>query len=249
MKKWLKSVADLLLPRVCVVCGRKLNLEERNLCLFCWAELPQTFFWERKHNAMADKFNVLIERGVDGYLTGGRLERYAYAVALFFYDGKGDYRRITQQLKYHSNLSVGREFGRLLGQRIGEAVHFEDVDVIIPVPLHWTRRWQRGYNQAEVIASEIAQELGVELRTDILKRSRRTRTQTKVDPTKKAENVRGAFSVNQVRLKDENYMHILLVDDVFTSGSTLHNCFLALRAALPVSVRISVATIAYVGGA
>ena len=249
MKKWLKSVADLLLPRVCVVCGRKLNLEERNLCLFCWAELPQTFFWERKHNAMADKFNVLIERGVDGYLTGGRLERYAYAVALFFYDGKGDYRRITQQLKYHANLGVGREFGRMLGQRICEARHFEDVDVVIPVPLHWTRKWKRGYNQAEVIAGEVAQQLGVELRTDILKRSRRTRTQTKVDPTKKAENVRGAFSVNQARLKDENYMHILLVDDVFTSGSTLHNCFLALRAALPVSVRISVATIAYVGGA
>ena len=110
MKKWLKKVADVLLPRVCVVCGRKLNVEEKNLCLFCMAELPLTFFWERKHNAMVDKFNSLIERGVYGTLTGGRLERYAYAVALFFYDGKGDYRRITQQLKYHADL--GLEIGR-----------------------------------------------------------------------------------------------------------------------------------------
>ena len=231
------------------MCGRKLNVEEKNLCLFCMAELPLTFFWERKRNPMADKFNSLIERGVDGYLTGGRLERYAYAVALFFYDGKGDYRRITQQLKYHADLDVGRQFGGMLGQHIAEAVHFEDVDVVIPVPLHWTRRWKRGYNQAEVIASEVAGQLGVDIRTDLLKRSRRTRTQTKVDPARKSENVRGAFTVNKSRLQGENYRHIVLVDDVFTSGSTLHNCFLALRAELPVSVRISVATLAYVGGA
>ena len=253
MREWLKSVADVLLPRVCAVCGRKLNAGENNLCLYCLAELPQTFFWERKHNRMADRFNSLIERGLDGDLVGGlscgRLERYAYAVALFFYDGKGDYRRITQQLKYHSNLGLGRDFGRMLAHRIVEARHFEDVDVIIPVPLHWTRRWSRGYNQAEVIAKGMAEVLDVEVRTDILRRSRRTNTQTKVDPAKKAENVRGAFAVNCAALEGCEYYHIILVDDVFTSGSTLHNCFLALRAELPVSVRISIATLAYVGGA
>ena len=238
-----------MLPRVCVVCGRKLNLGEKNLCLYCLAELPQTFFWERRHNQMADKFNGLIERGLDGGLGIGRLERYAYAVALFFYDGKGYYRKITQKLKYHANLKLGHDFGRMLAHKIGEAGHFEDVDVIIPVPLHWTRRWRRGYNQAEVIANGMAEVLGVEVRTDILRRSRRTRTQTKVDPTRKADNVRGAFTVNKASLEDWTYCHIVLVDDVFTSGSTLHNCFLALRAALPVSVRISIATLAYVGGA
>ena len=231
------------------MCGRKLNATEKNLCLYCMAELPQTFFWERRHNAMADKFNSLIERDLDGGLSGGGLERYAYAVALFFYDGSGDYRKITQRLKYHADLGLGRDFGRMLAYRIEDARHFEDVDVIIPVPLHWTRRWKRGYNQAEVIAGAMADQLGVDLRMDILRRSRRTRTQTKVDPKKKAENVKGAFSVNKSRLQEENYRHIVLVDDVFTSGSTLHNCFLALRAELPVSVRISVATLAYVGGA
>lgn len=249
MRKWLKLLADVLLPRVCVVCGRKLNFEERNLCLYCLAELPQTFFWERSHNPMSDKFNSLIEKGSDDCLTDGCLERYAYAVAFFFYDGKGDYRRITQQLKYHADLNLGRDFGRMLGQRIRDARHFKDVDVIVPVPLHWTRHWKRGYNQAEIIAREIAEQLGVDFRADILKRSRRTRTQTKVDPTRKAENVRGAFSVNNSKLKECGYRHMVLVDDVFTSGSTLHNCFLALRSTLPVSVRISVATLAYVGGA
>lgn len=273
MKQWLKSLADLLLPRVCVVCGRKLNFAEENICLFCLAELPLTYFWERRHNKMADQFNALIERGLDGCLTGGRLERYAYAVALFFYDGKGDYRRITQQLKYHADLGLGRNFGRMLAQRIDDARHFEDVDVVVPVPLHWTRRWKRGYNQAEIIAGAIAEHLDVDLRTDILRRSRRTRTQTKVDPAMKAENVSGAFAVNESRLLGRNcisdkhpgfsqelveepklmgeagYRHILIVDDVFTSGSTLHNCFLALRTVFPPDVRISVATLAFVGGA
>ncbi|MBO5980156.1 MAG: ComF family protein, partial [Bacteroidales bacterium] len=249
MRKWLKLLADLMLPRVCVVRGRKLNESEKGLCLYCMAELPLTFFWERSRNPMADKFNGLRERDVDGCLIGGRLERYAYAVALFFYDGKGEYRRITQQLKYHANISVGRQFARMLAQRMSESRHFEDVDVIIPVPLHWTRRWKRGYNQAEVIAGAMAEHLGVDLRTDLLRRSRRTRTQTKVDPARKSENVRGAFTLHKARLQGENYRHIVLVDDVFTSGSTLHNCFLTLRSVLPVSVRISVATLAYVGGA
>lgn len=273
MKSCIKAVADLLLPRVCVVCGRKLTGGERNICLYCLSELPQTFFWERRHNAMADKFNGLIERELDGDLVGGHLERYAYAVALFFYDGQGDFRKITQQLKYHADLGLGRNFGKMLAHRIGDARHFEDVDVIIPVSLHWTRRWKRGYNQAEVIAGAIAEHLGVDLRTDILKRSRRTRTQTKVDPARKSENVSGAFAVNESRLFGRNrisdkhpgfsqelveepklvveagYRHILIVDDVFTSGSTLHNCFLALRAVFPPDVRISVATLAFVGGA
>ena len=269
MKRWLKLVADLLLPRVCAVCGRKLNAEERNLCLYCLAELPQTFFWERRHNQMADKFNNLIERGMNGDLEGGvkgglegglaeavnsgfgggRLERYSYAVALFFYDGTGHYRKITQQLKYHANLSLGRDFGRMLAHKIGEPRHFEDVDVIIPVPLHWTRRWRRGYNQAEVIARGMAEVLGVDVRTDILRRSRRTRTQTKIDPAKKAENVRGAFAVNCAALEECEYCHIVLVDDVFTTGSTVGECFRALRTVFPPSVRISIATLAFVGGA
>ena len=279
MKSCIKAVADLLLPRVCVVCGRKLTVVERNICLYCLSELPQTFFWERRHNAMADKFNGLIERELDGDLVGSHLERYAYAVALFFYDGQGDFRKITQQLKYHADLGLGRNFGKMLAHRIGDARHFEDVDVIIPVPLHWTRRWKRGYNQAEVIAGAIAEHLGVDLRTDILKRSRRTRTQTKVDPARKSENVKGAFVVDEHYLHalnsaagqqtgidhdlgrdsisggnsrygyDAGYRHLLLVDDVFTSGSTLYNCFLALRTVFPPSVRISIATLAFVGGA
>lgn len=249
MMKGLRAAGDLLLPRVCVVCGRKLNLSEEHLCLHCWSELPLTHFWERGHNSMADKFNKLIESGIDSYLTEGRLERYAYASALFFYDGAGSFRKIPHQLKYHANLSLGRKFGRLLGQKLKLAEHFSDADAIIPVPLHWTRKWKRGYNQAEIIAAEVAKELGIEMRTDILKRIRRTKTQTKVNPEEKSKNVRGAFEASCRTLNGRRLHHVILLDDVFTSGATLHNCFLALRSALPVCVRISIATLGYVGSA
>lgn len=242
-----KAATDLLLPRVCAVCGRKLNLKEEHLCLMCWAELPLTHFWERTHNSMADKFNGLIETGLGSEILAGSYEMYAYAAALFFYDGAGRYRRIPHQLKYHANLSLGRKFGRLLGQKLKTAVHFADADVIIPVPLHWSRKWKRGYNQAEIIAAEVAKELSIQMRTDILKRSRRTRTQTKVDPKEKIKNVKGAFKTESGMLSGCYFRHVILLDDVFTSGSTLLNCFIALRAALPSSVRISIATLGFVG--
>lgn len=245
----LRAAADVILPRTCTVCGTRLNLNERHLCLPCLADLPLTYFWKRSHNEMADRFNRLIETGPDGCLSDGRLERYAFAAALFFYDGNGDYRRIPHRLKYHGDRSIGCFFGRMLGRKLGSAGHFKDVDAVIPVPLHWARRWARGYNQAEVIADEVAAALGAYVRTDILKRCRRTRTQTKVSPEQKAANVKGAFRADRVRALEDDLRHILLVDDVFTTGSTLHNCFLALRSALPPSVRISVATLGFVGGA
>ena len=124
------------------------------------------------------------------------------------------------------------------------AAHFTDIDAVIPVPLHWTRKWSRGYNQAECIAKALAKELGAELGTDILFRHRRTTTQTKLAIDQKSRNVYGAFeAIPQVSTP----VHVLLVDDVFTTGSTLMACYVALRAVFPSSVRISVATLGVVG--
>jgi len=122
-------------------------------------------------------------------------EPYAFAAALFFYNADSDYRRIPWHLKYEGGLAAGRCFARMLGSRLAASPQFADVDVVIPVPLHWTRRWRRGYNQAEVLARELADVLGAELRTDILRRSRRTRTQVRLPMAAKAANVRGAFSL------------------------------------------------------
>ena len=262
----LKAAADILLPRQCITCGRKLLLDEKHLCLDCLADLPQTYFWTMSHNPMADKFNEIIQKSLDegkspgnDYATkasdvSGRVwhEHYAYASALFFYHSEADYRLIPYQIKYHGNLKAGRHFGSMLGKRLASSEQFADVDLIVPVPLHWTRKWKRGYNQAEAIAAGVAEAMGIPMRTDILKRRRRTKTQTKLDVEAKAKNVSNAFALNPSAIKSLEASrnmpkHLLLTDDVFTTGSTLAACFRTLRRALPPTVRISVATLGFVG--
>ena len=135
-----------------------------------------------------------------------------------------------------------------MGRRLASSVLFENIDLIVPVPLHWARRWKRGYNQAEVIASGIAEAMDVMMRSDLLVRTRRTASQTKRAVEDKMKNVSGAFAVSDL-CSDVKCRHILIVDDVFTTGSTLWACFNALRRVFPPSVRISVATLAFVGRA
>ncbi|MBR5836502.1 MAG: ComF family protein, partial [Bacteroidales bacterium] len=217
------------------------------LCLNCLAEMPLTFFWNRSHNPMADRFNEIIQAASD--FEKGR-ECYACAAALFYYYSEADYRLIPYQIKYHGNIKVGQMFGKMLGARLASSVVFSDVDLVIPVPLHWTRKWKRGYNQAEVIASSVAKAMGVPMNTGILKRRRRTKTQTKLTVDQKARNVSDAFIASCGSLPDHTEIrHVLLIDDVFTTGSTLGACFTALRTVFPPSVRISVATLAFVGRA
>ena len=184
-----------------------------------------------------------------------RHEPYAFAAALFFYNSSSDYRHIPWHLKYEGGLAAGRHFASMLGERLAASPQFADVDVVIPVPLHWTRQWRRGYNQAEVIARELASTLGAELRTDILRRSRRTRSQVRLPMAAKSANVRGAFSLaRDMRGASTRYdtkapysaAHVLLVDDTFTTGSTLNACRAVLQQAFPLPTRISVATLAYV---
>ena len=225
---------DLFLPRHCLVCGTPLALHESHLCINCLAGLPRTGYSCRSHNPMADRFNSFVESGC-----------YCYATALFYYRSGTGYRRITQSLKYEADFSAGRFFARRLGEKMVASGLYSDVDAVIPVPLHWTRRWTRGYNQAEIIARELAVALGADLRTDILYRARRTRSQATLSVGEKERNVRLAFLVRRnVRWPAGGYSHILLVDDVFTTGATLYSCYSALRPYT--SARISVATLAVV---
>lgn len=233
-----RAVTDVFLERRCPVCGRPLRSREERLCLFCTEDLPQTLYWRQPRNAMADRFNARF--------NGEELSYYIYAAALFFYRSEAGYASIPKALKYHADYRLGRHYARLLGRRLAESEHFRDVDLVIPVPLHPLRRWRRGYNQAEVLAREVARELGARLGTGLLRRRRYTRTQTRLHGEAKARNVASAFTLTRrASRRGIQASHILLLDDVFTTGATLSACF---RALLPLclTTRLSVATLAVV---
>lgn len=224
------ALADLLMPRECAVCGRQLLPRERHLCLECEADIPFTHFAALAHNPMADAFNAQVEA-----------PHYVRAAALFYYTG--DYQNITKALKYHRNFALGRCFAGRLGEELAAVPFWADVDAVCPVPLHWTRRFSRGYNQADVIGRELAGKLGAAFRPSLLRRVRRTRSQTRLGSEGRAQNVSGAF---RAMAPQDPPAHILLVDDVFTTGATLAACYAALRSALGATVRISIATLAFV---
>lgn len=233
-----KALADLAMPRTCLVCGNPLGAEEKHLCIWCEADVPLTYAWENTHNSMGDEFNAVLER----LRRDDEPLEYTYAASLMYYHHDNPFKAIPRELKYHRNIPVGRFFSARLGRYMAAQPHWADVDVVIPVPLHWLRRWRRGYNQAAVIAAELARELGASLRVDILRRMRRTRSQTSLSAEERLRNVCSVFQVcGTVEAR-----HILLVDDTFTTGATLAACQRVLRDAVGPSVRISVATLARV---
>ena len=246
----------MLLPRSCAVCGSTLGRAEEHICLECLAGMPLTYFWQLPHNPMADRLNARVQQAMEH--SPAPYEAYSYACALYYY--KENYRGLSRAVKYDARLSLGRFLGRHLGSVLLRGT-FADVDAVLPVPLHWTRRLLRGYNQAQIIALAVAEVMGTVCRTDILRRRRRTQSQARLKVSEKAANVRGAFEVSDKALQSfaascgRAPRHILLVDDVFTTGSTLTECHRALRAALTrlygaqeaAGVKISVATLAFVG--
>ena len=234
LKTSISSIADLVFPRFCVVCGIHLMPYEKHICMDCEEDIPYTRYEKMSHNPMSDSFNALLARQ-------NFVGPYVHATALFHYSG--NYKEITRQLKYRRNFSAGKFFSRRFGERLKSSPLYEDVDTVVPVPLHWTRKWRRGYNQADIIAREISGILGAEFCPEALKRRRSTETQTRLSVSGRMENVSGAFVAGKPL---RNASHILLVDDVYTTGSTLSVCHKALRETLPRKSRISVATIAFV---
>ena len=217
-KTSLSALADLLMPRFCLSCGRALTLRERFLCLPCSMDLPLTRFELWEHNPMADKYNDMCNRCPENSDTSGEnrgilklmsvfsghqsqegdlYEPYQRAAALIYYRAESGYSAIPRALKYRRDFAAGRHFAAMLGRRLAESPLFEDVDLVVPVPLHWMRRLRRGYNQAAVIAREVARELSAAFEPRLLRRTRLTKTQTRLGTEAKRLNVAGAFAVRR----------------------------------------------------
>lgn len=233
IKPVFKTFSDLVFPRRCIVCEGVLDTDERYICTKCVKDIPFTWFWAFGENPAEERLWKRV-----GIVA---------AASLFFYRKDGGYAELLHEVKYGGNLRLGRLLGRTLGEKMRESGRFSEVQIIVPVPLHPLRRWHRGYNQAEIIAAGIAEGLSgnVRVMSGVLRRSRYTRTQTRLSGESKERNVQNAFAVNKhemKRLMREGISHILIVDDILTSGSTLEA---VIKPLLP-HFLVSVATIGFV---
>lgn len=169
-----------------------------------------------------------------------------HASALLYFRHESGYRAMIHSLKYSGRRDIAEALGEAFGRELRESPLYDGVDLLVPVPLHWSKRMRRGYNQAEEICTGLGRSMGIPYDFHSLKRIRRTRAQAlHRDTDARRRNVEGAFHLRRPeRLQGK---HILLVDDVLTTGATITACAEAILSELP-DARISVATLAAVRG-
>ena len=227
--KLLKSLVNLFFPRVCAACGNILLEGEDTVCTTCRFLLPKTGYEQHPNNPMAQMFY-------------GQMPFNA-VMAEFFFSKTGKVQHLIHGLKYHHCRENGIFLGQEIGKSLLQAADYQGIDLIVPIPLHPKKEKIRGYNQSHVIAEGISQTTSVPIAENCLVRSVFTDTQTKKSREDRWQNVKDIFEVkNTEKLKGK---HVLLVDDVLTTGATLMS---AGRALMQVEgIKISVATAACAG--
>ncbi|WP_421921023.1 ComF family protein [Marinifilum sp.] len=218
---------NLFYPNICQACGNVLYKNETAICSKCLHQIPKTDFHLQKNNPVS-------------VLFWGRV-KIEYATSYFTFAKGSKFQKLIHKLKYYSGTDIGIELGKLLAYTIKTSDFYTDIDLIIPVPLHPKKRKIRGYNQAEVIVDGMKEILEIESDYINLYRSVHTQSQTRKSKLERWENVDQIFKLhNPEQLIDK---HVLLVDDVVTTGSTLEAC---AQAILDVEgSKVSIATLAY----
>lgn len=220
-----REFSNLFFPNCCVVCGAKLLATEQSVCLNCLYRLPRTNNFKERDNAAE-------------ILMAGRFpfERIA---SFCVYSKSGIMAPLIHNLKYNGKKEIGVLLGKLYGKDMLGSEFLQTIDYIVPVPLHPKKLKQRGYNQAEMIAKGLSETTGISLSTGNLIRVIHNPTQTKRTKTQRWENVKDIFDVKNPSFF--NQKHILLVDDVMTTGSTIEACGIALQKCN--DIKISVITL------
>ena len=216
MRKIFNDLLHLFFPKLCMLCQTPLVGGEEHICLKCLCDLPRT-----GHN--------FLEENPATYLFGGKVPVY-HAAAFLHYEKGGHVQQLIHSLKYHDNREIGFRLGRMAGLRYQKAILSDRPDLLLPVPLHPKKRKQRGYNQSEWIARGL----------NSLRRTKETETQTHKQTYDRWLNMQNIFSVVDREVLAGK--HILLIDDVITTGSTIGACAEALLT-IP-GVRVSVLAIA-----
>lgn len=226
MWKWIDSFIHLFFPQSCIVCDGPLSSSEKYICIKCLSSIPRTNFHLHRHNNAEKYFwgQIPIER----------------ATSFLYYSKGSDFKEIFYYLKYRNNKEIGEFMGRITALEIQNSGFFSDIDIIIPIPLHKRKKKERGYNQSEWIAKGISKITGIPINTTLLCRKIHNPTQTRKNAYERWENVQEIFSVSGN--ENINGKHILLVDDVLTTGATLLSASQTLTKVY--NIKISIFTLA-----
>lgn len=220
---------DFLFPRLCAGCRQRLTSSEKHLCCACLRELPRTNYHLMQTSPLEQMFwgHIPIE----------------CATALYFFSGNSP-RSAIHHLKYRNAPHIGEYLGQILAEEISESRFFESIDCIVPIPLATRRLLSRKYNQCDWIARGISRQTGIPVILDAVRRIRNNKTQTRLSTNERWENVEGIFQL--VHPENVAGKHILLVDDVITTGATTISCAQTLMEAGH-DTRFSVVSLAMAG--
>ncbi len=228
LKEIKESLLHLLFPHLCAGCGTAIYHNDSEICFRCMANLPYTHFEKITGNPVEKKF-------------WGRLKLQA-ATAQFYFANQSLIQQLLHQFKYKNNKNLGKQLGRLMGASLLQGDRFTP-DALVPLPLFPSKERKRGFNQAAILCQGIAEEMSIPVIDTAIVRIKHTDSQTKKGRIERWQNVEGKFMVSHP--EQLQHKHILLVDDVVTTGATLEACGMSLLALE--NVLLSIATLCLAG--
>jgi competence protein ComFC len=225
--KFLKDFFRIFYPDLCANCENQLEKNENTICTFCRHDLPLTNFTNYSENKIAKTFygRIIIEK----------------ANTLLFYRKEGITKKLIHELKYKGNEEIGSFFGNWLGEILKQNNEFSDINLIVPVPLHPKKLKQRGYNQVSKFGEKLSYHLNKPFLENVLLRTSTSKTQTFKARFERFNNNDTKFQSNNT--SSFKNKHILLIDDVITTGATIESCARELQKTE--GVKISILTMAY----
>lgn len=224
---FLKELLNVFFPDLCLICDNNLTFNEETLCTFCRVDLPFTNFSSESNNVAERTFY-------------GRIKLEA-VTSLLFYRKKGKTQQLIHQLKYKNQQKIGALTALMLAEELKNNPRFNDLDGVIIVPMHPKKERKRGYNQVTVFGKTLAKELKIPFIENILVKTSATTSQTFKSRLQRFQDFEGKFHLTNITELENK--HILLVDDVITTGATIESC--AIELFKTKNIKISIATIAY----
>ena len=223
--KWISDLLDIIFPRHCCVCGELLSAQETDICLNCLYALPRIEAESRKDIEHIFWGKIDIER----------------ATSYIYYHKGSPYNNLIHTLKYHGRPIVGERLAYIAAKELQESGFFDGIDIIVPLPLSRKKKRKRGSNQCDYLSDGISRATGIPVAKNTVRRTISNETQTHKNRDERWRNVEGIFSVAAPSCLEGR--HILLVDDILTTGATLASCAKTIKESS--NCTISIFTIGY----